>query len=137
MDPLTYQAFIHEIRSDRVGFYAAWGQAFFGTHLGNRVSAEAIGAMLEQTRLTSPLAAPACWDSVFHADFRAELSRLDVPTLIVHGTGDANSPVEMTGRRTAALVPAAQYMEYGNAAHGLYLTHADRLNADLLAFIKS
>jgi len=137
MDPLTYQAFIHEIRSDRAGFYAAWGQAFFGTHLGNRVSAEAIGAMLEQTRLTSPLAALACWDSVFHADFRAELSRLDVPTLIVHGTGDANSPVEMTGRRTAALVPTSQFKEYGNAAHGLYLTHADRLNADLLAFIKS
>ena len=37
----------------------------------------------------------------------------------------------------AALMPKAQYKEYGNAAHGLYLTHTDRLNADLLAFIKS
>jgi non-heme chloroperoxidase len=37
----------------------------------------------------------------------------------------------------SALLPKAQYKEYGNAAHGLYLTHADRLNADLLAFIKS
>ena len=49
----------------------------------------------------------------------------------------ANAPIEMTGCRTAALVPTAQYQEYGNAAHGLYLTHAGRLNADLLAFIKS
>jgi len=46
-------------------------------------------------------------------------------------------PIDMTGWRTAALLPKAQYKEYGNAAHGLYLTHADRLNADLLAFIKS
>ena len=37
----------------------------------------------------------------------------------------------------AALMPKAQYNEYGNAAHGLYLAHTDRLNADLLAFIKS
>jgi non-heme chloroperoxidase len=56
---------------------------------------------------------------VFHADFRAELSRLDVPTLIVHGTGDASAPIYITGRRTAALMPTAQYKEYDNAAHGL------------------
>jgi pimeloyl-ACP methyl ester carboxylesterase len=60
----------------------------------------------------------------FHAGFRAELSRLDVPTLVVHGTGDVNSPVEMTGRRKAALVPKAQHKEYDNAAHGLFMTHA-------------
>ena len=46
-------------------------------------------------------------------------------------------PIDMIGWRTAALLPKAQYKESGNAAHGLYLTHADRLNADLLAFIKS
>ena len=54
-----------------------------------------------------------------------------------HGTGDVNAPIKMTGRRTAALLPKAQYKEYGNAARGLYLTHANRLDADLLAFIKS
>jgi len=137
MDPLVYQAFVHGVRSDRPGFFAAWGQAFFATHLGNRVSSEAVTAMLQQAQLTSPLAALACWSSVFYADFRAELKRLDVPTLIVHGTGDANCPVEMTGRRTATLVPHAQYKEYVNAGHGLFLTHADQLSSDLLAFVKS
>jgi non-heme chloroperoxidase len=122
MDPRTYQTFVSEIRPDRPRFLAAWGQAFFGTHLGNWVSAEGIGAMLEQARLTSPLAALACRDSVFHADFREELGRLDVPTLVVHGTGYVNSPVEKTGRRTAAPVPHALYKEYANAAHGLFMT---------------
>jgi len=54
IDPLTSQVFVNEIRSDRPRFYAAWGQASFAPHLGNRVSAEAIGAMLEQAHLTSP-----------------------------------------------------------------------------------
>jgi pimeloyl-ACP methyl ester carboxylesterase len=60
-----------------------------------------------------------------------------VPTLIVPGTGDANTPIDTSWRRTAALVPKAQDKEYGNAAHGLYMIHADQLNADPPAFIKS
>jgi non-heme chloroperoxidase len=48
-----------------------------------------------------------------------------------------SSPIDITGRRTAALVPHAQYKEYENAAHALYMTHSEQLNADLLAFIKA
>ena len=47
------------------------------------------------------------------------MSRLDVPALIVHGTGDASAPIYITGRRTAASMPTAQYKECDNAAHGL------------------
>lgn len=73
----------------------------------------------------------------FARGLRGDLSRPDVPTLIVPGTGDANTPIDTSWRRTAALVPKAQDKEYGNAAHGLYMIHADQLNADPPAFIKS
>jgi len=69
-------------------------------------------------------------------DFRKELPGITVPTLIIHGDKDASAPIELTGRPTAALIPKAQFMVYEGAPHGIFLTHKDRLNADLLGFIK-
>lgn len=68
-------------------------------------------------------------------DFRDELTKLTVPTLIIHGDADASAPLPLTGSRTAALVPDSTLIVYENAPHALYLTHRERLNRDLLAFI--
>ncbi|MFV8243185.1 alpha/beta fold hydrolase [Mycolicibacterium peregrinum] len=62
-----------------------------------------------------------------HTDYRAELAELDLPVLLLHGDADASTPIELTGRRTAALLPNAELVEIPGAAHGLYLTHADRI----------
>jgi pimeloyl-ACP methyl ester carboxylesterase len=70
-------------------------------------------------------------------DFRAELSRLGLPTLVVQGDGDASAPLALTGARTGELVPDCQLIVYENAPHGLYLTHRDRLNGDLRAFVEA
>lgn len=67
---------------------------------------------------------------------RAALREITVPALVVHGAADASALVDLTGRRTAALVPGAVYKEYPTGGHGLFVTHKDALNDDLLAFIK-
>ena len=69
-------------------------------------------------------------------DFRAELPKITVPTLIIHGDKDVSTPLELTGRKTARLIPGSQLEVYEGAPHGLMFTHMDRLNRDLLAFIK-
>jgi non-heme chloroperoxidase len=68
-------------------------------------------------------------------DFRAELAKLAVPTLIIHGDADASAPLPLTGTPTADLLPHGRLVVYENAPHGLYLTHRERLNRDLLAFV--
>lgn len=68
-------------------------------------------------------------------DFRSELPAIPVPTLVIQGDKDVSAPIDMTGRPTAALIPNAQFKVYEGAPHGLFLTHKDRLNADLLRFI--
>ncbi|MFM0281062.1 alpha/beta hydrolase [Paraburkholderia sediminicola] len=68
-------------------------------------------------------------------DFRAELARVRVPSLVVHGDRDASAPLELTGRPTAALIAGASLNVYEGAGHGLYFTHAEKLNQDLLAFL--
>ncbi|WP_244562081.1 alpha/beta fold hydrolase [Bradyrhizobium lablabi] len=87
--------------------------------------------------LTTPLrVAVECNRQITSTDFRAELPKITVPTLIIHGDNDVSARIETTGRPTAALIPNAELKVYEGAPHGLFLTHKERLNADLLRFIK-
>lgn len=68
-------------------------------------------------------------------DFRADLKKFDVPTLVVHGDDDQIVPIDSSGKASAALVRGAQLIVYKGAPHGLADTHKDRLNQDLLDFL--
>jgi pimeloyl-ACP methyl ester carboxylesterase len=67
-------------------------------------------------------------------DFSAQLRTIALSTLIIHGDNDTSTPLDITGRRTASLIPGSRLTVYEGAAHGLPITHMDRLNRDLLAF---
>lgn len=69
-------------------------------------------------------------------DFTADLKKFDVPTLVIHGDDDQIVPIDISGRASAKLVKGAKLIVYPGAPHGLTDTHKDRLNQDLLAFIK-
>ena len=69
-------------------------------------------------------------------DFRPELPHIKVPTLVIHGDADVSAPLDLMGRKTAKLIPGSQLKVYERGPHGLMFTHTDRLNADLLAFIR-
>jgi len=68
-------------------------------------------------------------------DFRADVAKIDVPALILHGTGDRILPIDATARRFSKLVPDATYVEIDGAPHGLLWTHADEVNKELVAFL--
>ena len=78
-----------------------------------------------------------CTRSMATTDFRAELPRIRVPALVIHGTRDASAPIEVTGRPTAALIPGARLDVYDGAPHGLFVTHRERLTAALRAFARA
>ena len=82
-------------------------------------------------------AAVACTAANMPADFTAELSKITVPTLVLHGDHDVFAPLETCGRRSADLIPGSRLVIYGNAAHMPQMSHRERLNADLLAFVSS
>lgn len=69
-------------------------------------------------------------------DFRDDLRRIDVPTLVIHGDDDQIVPIDASGRSSAALVKGAKLIVYPGAPHGLAETHKDRLNEDLLDFLR-
>ncbi len=84
---------------------------------------------------TSLLAAAQLARANFATDFRPDVRRIAVPALVIHGDRDASAPLALTAQATVALLPDAKLSVYEGAPHGLPLTHVERLNADLLAFL--
>src|SRR5690606_31910192 len=69
-------------------------------------------------------------------DVRGDLAKFDVPTLVIHGDDDQIVPLDSSGRASAALVKDAELLVYEGAPHGLTDTRKDRVNQDLLAFLR-
>ena len=86
---------------------------------------------------TGVLAAYHAITAFSETDFRADLKKIRVPTLVVHGDDDQIVPLEISGKLTAQLVPNATLKVYEGGSHGLLITQKDRLNGDLLAFLRS
>lgn len=124
------------LSKDRPSPIAAAAAGFFGTPK-NRVSQEImdwwVRMMVDGCSLKTMLDLQRMFTET---DFRPELRRISVPTLLIHGDNDTSTPLETTARKTAPLIPGCQLKVYEGAAHGLPITHADQLNADLLAFTK-
>jgi pimeloyl-ACP methyl ester carboxylesterase len=69
-------------------------------------------------------------------DFGADIKRIDVPTLILHGAADRILPIDGQGRRLHAALPDARYVEIEGGPHVMCVTHAEEVNRELLAFLR-
>jgi len=78
-----------------------------------------------------------CIKAFSETDFTEDLEKFDVPTLILHGDDDQVVPIESSALRSSKLVKNAKLVVYPGAPHGLTETHKEKLNADLLAFLKA
>jgi len=95
-----------------------------------------IGNWLRQLALGASLhALVECNRSIAAADFRAELPRIELPVLLIAGDRDVSAPLALTALPTAALIPQARLKLYEGAPHGMFVTHMERVNADLLEFL--
>jgi pimeloyl-ACP methyl ester carboxylesterase len=104
-------------------------------NLGSRVSEETARAVWDAAADASPYATWACPPGWLE-DFSADIKRIDVPTLILHGAADRILPVAGQGRRLHAALPHAEYVEIDGGAHVVHVTHAAEVNRELLAFLR-
>ncbi|MET8999262.1 alpha/beta hydrolase [Amycolatopsis sp. NPDC004169] len=104
-------------------------------YLGKRVSEETVRALWNAGAEASPWATWACPPG-WLADFGDDITRIDIPTLILHGTADRILPINGQGRRLHAALPAARYAEIDGGPHVMGVTHAEEVNRELLAFLR-
>lgn len=138
-DASVFEDMKAQIREDRFAFLKTFGKAFYGI---GWVSRPVSDALLDWTFILAIMASPKamidCVDAFGRTDFRPDLPAFaGVPTLIIHGIADKTVPIDASARAAARGIPHAQLIEYYGEAHGLFATAPDRLNADLLAFLRS
>ncbi|TLV02668.1 alpha/beta fold hydrolase [Dyadobacter luticola] len=131
-----FDEFVQQIEDDRPKFLAGFAKSFYGNSLlNNAVSDEILtwhGGLALQA---SGRATTQCIRSFSATDFRNEVSLLDVPVLIIHGESDKTVPIDASSERTSDMLPGAEYIIYEGAPHGLFITHKERLNENLVQFI--
>jgi len=122
--------------ADRYAFFSGFFQNFYNTdvYLGKRVSEQAVQASWNVAAGASATASLACIPT-WHEDFRADVSRIDIPTLVIHGDADRIVPITAAGLRTAKLIKGARLHVVKDGPHCVTWTHADEVNAELLKFI--
>lgn len=136
VDKSVFDGMIKEIEDDRPKFMADFAKPFYGVGLlTSPVSEAALAWSQNMAMMASPKATIDCVTAFGETDFRADMKAITVPTLVVHGDADQTVPLEIAGRKAAAAISQAELKIYEGAPHGLTLTHKDRLNADLVAFL--
>ncbi|MET0449234.1 MAG: alpha/beta hydrolase [Aeromicrobium sp.] len=123
-------------KADRSQLYRDFADGpFFGHNRNNDVDQGFRDAFWLQGLACGHRAAYECIAAFSATDFRPDLEKVDVPTLVIHGDDDQIVPFEVGGKRSAAMIDGARLTVYEGSAHALPDTERDRLHADLLAFI--
>lgn len=135
----VFDEMVEGLNKDRPHFLAGFGKDKFMNAALTHQKASVEGLLWTQqiALMASPKATIDCVRAFSATDFRPDLASFTVPTLIIHGNHDKTVPLEISGQKAAQMIPGSRLIEYDGAPHGLFVTDKDRLNADLLDFIRS
>ncbi|GJH33643.1 alpha/beta fold hydrolase [Paraburkholderia hospita] len=137
IDESVFGALLKALEDDRAGFLADFREGFFnGASSSSAVSRGVLdwySFLASQASLRATVECARAWADT---DFRGDLTRMTVPTLILHGSADINVPPEITAHLAARLIANARYIEYEGSGHAIGITDRERVNADLLAFLR-
>src|SRR6478736_9166441 len=136
VDGSVFEGIQKAIAADRYAFFTEFFKNFYNTDLllGKRVSEAAVQASWNVAAGASATASLACVPT-WHEDFRKDLARIDVPTLVIHGDADRIVPIEVSGARTAKLIKGARLLVVKDGPHCITWTHADEVNRELVSFL--
>jgi len=136
VDATVFAGIEQAVAADRYAFFTAFFRDFYNTdvYLGKRVSEQAVQASWNVAAAASAAASLACVPT-WYEDFRADVARIDVPTLVIHGDADRIVPFKSAGLRTAKLIKGARLLVIKDGPHCVAWTHAEEVNAELLSFL--
>jgi non-heme chloroperoxidase len=136
VDEATIRGIQDAIAKDRFAFLTGFYKDFYNldTFLGNRVSEDAVRDSWNVGSGASPKGTYDC-PPTWITDFREDVARIDVPTLVMQGTADRILPIDATARRSHQMIKGSQLVEVEGAPHGMLWTHADVVNRTLVDFL--
>ena len=140
VDQSVFDGIMDAIRKDRFAYFSDFLKNFYNTDKlgGTLISDDAVHASFNVAAGSSAIATLACvpaWLTDFRPDVDA-LAKSGLPVLVIQGEEDRILPIAATGQRLPALIPGAEFVAIKDGPHAINWTHADELNAALLAFLK-
>ena len=137
VDASVFEGIKDAIRKDRFAYLTDFFDNFYNTDKlrGTRVSDEVIHANFNLAARASAIATLQCVDAWLE-DFRADVARIDVPTLIIHGDADRVLPIAATAQRLPALIQGSELVVVKDGPHNILWTFPDEVNTALLNFLK-
>ncbi|MEP6746456.1 MAG: alpha/beta hydrolase [Bacteroidota bacterium] len=135
VDKKIFDDMAEQIKNDRIGFLDDFGKMFFGVgFLSKPLSTPLLNYYHHLTTVATQQSTLECATSFCSTDFRDDVTKITVPTLIVHGDSDKIVPFEASSKRTGSMIPQAELIIYADGPHGIFYTHRELLNKDLLNF---
>lgn len=136
VDGSVFQGIEKAVAADRYAFFTEFFKNFYNTdvNLGKRVSEQAVQASWNVAAIASATASLACVPT-WGEDFRNDVAKIDVPTLVIHGDSDRIVPFAAAGQRTAKLINGAELVVIKDGPHNVAWTHADEVNSALVSFL--
>lgn len=136
VDGSVFVGIENAVKADRYAFFTAFFKDFYNTdvYLGKRVSESVVQASWNVAASASAVATLACVPA-WHEDFRKDVAKIDVPTLVIQGDSDRIVPFASSGQQTAKLVKGAELVVIKDGPHNIAWTHTDEVNAALLQFL--
>jgi pimeloyl-ACP methyl ester carboxylesterase len=136
VDPKVFDEIRAGIKADRPAAMMEFLKNFYnvGGEDGKRVSERVMAANWTVAVGASPIGTLACVDAWIE-DFRKDIPRNDIPTMIIHGDDDRILPPDATSRRQAKMIKNVKFVEIKGASHGLTWTRAEEINAELVPFL--
>ena len=136
VDASVFEGIQEAVAADRYAFFTEFFKNFYNTDLllGKRVSEEVVRASWNIAAGASATASVACVPT-WYEDFRQDLSRVDVPTLVIHGDSDRIVPLASAGQRTAKLIKGARLVVVRGGPHCITWTHAEEVTFELVSFL--
>jgi non-heme chloroperoxidase len=137
VDGTVFDRIKQAIITDRPAFLTSFLSNFYNLHVfgGTKVSDEVVRLNWNVAASASPKGTLDCVEA-WLTDFRDDLIRMELPTLVIHGDNDRILPFASTGSRTHEAIDGSHLMVVAGAPHGLTWTHAEEVNTELLAFLR-
>ncbi len=135
LDDRTLAGFEASVRKDRLAFLEDFTRNFFSVRGELKVSEPQCQYARTIAAFASPKGTLDCINAWGRTDFRKDLEKVRVPTLILHGDADAIVPFEVSGKRSAEAIPGSKVALIQDGPHGFNLSHADEFNRALLGFL--
>lgn len=135
LPPEQAQGMAADLEKDRDVFFDDFTRQFFSVDGELKVTEQQRQDAIALCHQSDQKAALACMEAFGGTDFRDDLPKVTVPTLVVHGAGDATVPFEGSGKRTHAAIPHSQLVVVDDAPHGFNVSHAEEFNRALLDFL--